>query len=796
ATNRFPTNPPPAAPNQTNAPPGPVNSSKPAANPSGLSLEIRCTNEVLKVGDEIPIEFIISNHGTEEYMYADTTIYSTRLDGQFKLIAKTASGATVPGARDHISEGVSVGVAISGVLHSLQSAPPEAFDLRRIEVGVVLPSVESAPPERGTLWFIGADNVVLHPGESFSKIIPLNRWALIREPGRYVVAGNYQPTYTTNPMAPISADPITITVLPRTKEEMAGYIQGLTNQVAAQLAAKAGRPAGAPDFLDPVLVGLLSKLMDTCNPEIVPTLLTIASQAGGEGEWANEALLHYMPQTEEIWQAILQTAVKHRLNPNLEYLLLDYDSRNKEMKPVIARSLALQNPDEWQAGAALAAHYRDDAFTARLLAIAVDPNASLETRVAAIEALAANHTDPGAKTFKALLTNPSPEISEALIAAIEISYNNSYSGLTSPTGKRLQLDAKDLTPLIERLLASKKPADIIKGVSLADASGDEEVTAKLVALATNPRSIDREGAIHALSLNRTDEGVKALKTLLNDPDPDLWAPLADAIGQGYDSWPEARRHLRTEDFGAKDMRPLMERLLASNRESDLLRGVRLAARSGGDASTPKLVELAADPGFPFRDAAIHALAFNRTDEAVRELKTLLIDHDPQISKCAEEAIRAAYTARGDALGRPLRADDFDAKLQQPKARPATNPASTNKDDAIPSSESNRAEDGLKKLAPSNTVEPQVVKLIQLAHSDPTNIVAEVSKAWTNTVTIIPDFRTHQVIVRATEREMPGVEELIRQLDSATNRFPTNPPPAAPNQTNAPPGPVNSSKPAA
>ena len=31
-------------------------------NAQGISLSIRCTNAVVKVGDEIPIEFIINNH--------------------------------------------------------------------------------------------------------------------------------------------------------------------------------------------------------------------------------------------------------------------------------------------------------------------------------------------------------------------------------------------------------------------------------------------------------------------------------------------------------------------------------------------------------------------------------------------------------------------------------------------------------------------------------------------------------------------------------------------------------------
>jgi type II secretory pathway component GspD/PulD (secretin) len=71
---------------------------------------------------------------------------------------------------------------------------------------------------------------------------------------------------------------------------------------------------------------------------------------------------------------------------------------------------------------------------------------------------------------------------------------------------------------------------------------------------------------------------------------------------------------------------------------------------------------------------------------------------------------------------------------------------------------------------ANAVEPQVMKVIPLGYSDPTNIVSEVSKALPELVTIIADLRTHQVIVRTTEREMPAVEKLIAQLDSATGQI--------------------------
>jgi hypothetical protein len=47
-------------------------------NEMGISLSIRCTNAVWKVGDEIPIEFLITNHGANGYEYANRTDESVK----------------------------------------------------------------------------------------------------------------------------------------------------------------------------------------------------------------------------------------------------------------------------------------------------------------------------------------------------------------------------------------------------------------------------------------------------------------------------------------------------------------------------------------------------------------------------------------------------------------------------------------------------------------------------------------------------------------------------------------------
>ena len=56
----------------------------------------------------------------------------------------------------------------------------------------------------------------------------------------------------------------------------------------------------------------------------------------------------------------------------------------------------------------------------------------------------------------------------------------------------------------------------------------------------------------------------------------------------------------------------------------------------------------------------------RTCSAVRKANDIM---NQRIAEFTEGAIRYAYTSRGEEKGRPLRADDFDAKFQQPEPTP-------------------------------------------------------------------------------------------------------------------------------
>jgi type II secretory pathway component GspD/PulD (secretin) len=67
------------------------------------------------------------------------------------------------------------------------------------------------------------------------------------------------------------------------------------------------------------------------------------------------------------------------------------------------------------------------------------------------------------------------------------------------------------------------------------------------------------------------------------------------------------------------------------------------------------------------------------------------------------------------------------------------------------------------------LEPLVVVVIPLRYSEPTNIIVEVAPTLSTRSTIIPDRRTRQLIIRTTEKEVPGVEALVAKLDTATRQ---------------------------
>jgi type IV pilus assembly protein PilQ len=67
------------------------------------------------------------------------------------------------------------------------------------------------------------------------------------------------------------------------------------------------------------------------------------------------------------------------------------------------------------------------------------------------------------------------------------------------------------------------------------------------------------------------------------------------------------------------------------------------------------------------------------------------------------------------------------------------------------------------------LEPLITSVIQLNYSEPTNIISEVSNTLSPRSVLLPDNRTHQIVLRTTEKELPAAQKLIAQLDSATRQ---------------------------
>ncbi len=66
-------------------------------------------------------------------------------------------------------------------------------------------------------------------------------------------------------------------------------------------------------------------------------------------------------------------------------------------------------------------------------------------------------------------------------------------------------------------------------------------------------------------------------------------------------------------------------------------------------------------------------------------------------------------------------------------------------------------------------DPLVAKIVQLRYSEPTNLVNIVKTTLSSRSTVVADARTSQLIINTTEKEVDGVLNLIKTLDSPTKQ---------------------------
>ncbi len=64
-------------------------------------------------------------------------------------------------------------------------------------------------------------------------------------------------------------------------------------------------------------------------------------------------------------------------------------------------------------------------------------------------------------------------------------------------------------------------------------------------------------------------------------------------------------------------------------------------------------------------------------------------------------------------------------------------------------------------------EPMIINVVPLSYGSPTNILKEVESTLSSGSSIVADMRTHQLIIRTTEKELDGITALIKKLDTPT-----------------------------
>ncbi len=213
----------------------------------------------------------------------------------------------------------------------------------------------------------------------------------------------------------------------------------------------------------------------------------------------------------------------------------------------------------------------------------------------------------------------------------------------------------EFAEIIREFLSSGDPKTVEEAIYAAQQHPADEYMPRLIAVATGtglealglPKGIRREGAIGALAENRTDEGVAALKNLLNDPNEKIRKATSEVIRRvyrRYPIYPEQEDEAFTKAIVSVAMDP-----------QDILRfrAVQFIAQTRTPAGVQAIKALLADPNANVLVAA--------TDLGVRAIRDLLHDSDPSIRKHTRFYIEDL--AYHEYPGRPLRADDFPSERE-------------------------------------------------------------------------------------------------------------------------------------
>lgn len=275
--------------------------------PPALHVEIRCDADDLRVGDEIPITFIVSNVGDASFDYGSSLPYRF---GALNFDLEAFDELQRP-----VLDPQSIGFPAGGIVGSILSTP-----------------------------------LVLGAGDSFEETLPLNEWASLRQPGQFTVRGTYRAAGAT-----FESEPVTVSIAPRSRSDMLRYVTVLQDQWI-RASTKAERDLA------------VRRLTYTFDQRALPTL--IDALHGDAAFAASQGIVHYLPITMQSVERILSDFAYRDLPPDGMFVLLGVGASEAQIVRVIDRSLQDDRRSSWPAAAFGATLYGDDRLMPRLIAIA------------------------------------------------------------------------------------------------------------------------------------------------------------------------------------------------------------------------------------------------------------------------------------------------------------------------------------------------------------------------------------------------------------------------------------------
>lgn len=466
-----------------------------------LELKINCPTKSLQVGDEIPIEFTITNNDTREYQY-DTHNYdrSGRLL-EFQLQAIDKKGKAVPDPRKDFQPGIMGGLG---------------------------------------------GEAILSKGQSFKHTIALNRWALIKKLGKYTVTGTYTydiedknarniPDTRIMKTIEVKSRPIEIEIKSRSSRQMGKYIESLQKEL------KQYPPSNNLD-INKKREETILKLDYTCDKRIIPTLIDLIylNQQNNDVFWAMEGFRCYLPKIPEIRNQLIETIKKRNFSGAIASVLESYNCDESIFKELLIKALNSDNPEIISEAAYVTQNHPSDEIMPYVIDVAKGkaPNhheisISAIVRERAIYALAHNRTDEVVEVLKEIKNDPNNRINKAAQSAIEQAYrihpiypekvNEEYTSMLMPVA--MDTNYPRSTAFVWEILRTRT----------------QEGVEAIKKLAENP-----ELNIH---ITETDSGVKCIRDLLRSPDEELRTRIANDIEFIYKTSPG--RAFREDDFPAE-----------------------------------------------------------------------------------------------------------------------------------------------------------------------------------------------------------------------------------------------------